>query len=487
MLGLRHIDVNQGAVKHGMVSLESGCRCDNRGMSIKVTWKTVGIVPWALALVVPIHAQTVPPSPTLTVPLGNVSLIAMPGRELSLVQALQAARDNLDVSLSRRLLSAAQADIVAADRAPLPVLSAKAGQMDLQHGLGSGNPLTQKRIDKAVGLDWTWERGNKRELRTRAAQRNAAAAQADVDEVRVQQVAAAWAAYFDLLAAQDRLTQAQAIQASASQLAATAARRVAAGDLSAQESARTDIEAQRAQADVLSLQLEVQRASVALSQLVHQPTQVSERTLLRAQSAWPALVSQDALTDSMVSALLDQRADVRAGQERVQAALALADNARALKRADITLGSSIDHFPGTSTRLLELRMQMPLQWGYSYDGEVGRALAELNQAQDALERIRVTASNDMLRLWHDLVSATERAQTYEDNILPRARRVADGAELAYNKGAIPLTDLLDARRTLRATLIDALSARTDHAKALGAWQLRTDPQSLPGRLAGNAP
>jgi cobalt-zinc-cadmium efflux system outer membrane protein len=304
--------------------------------------------------------------------------------------------------------------------------------------------------------------------------------------VRLQQVSAAWGAYFDLLAAQDRLVQVQAIQASASQLAATAARRVTAGDLSAQEGARTEIEAQRAQADVLSLQLEVQRASVALSQLIHQPTQLAERALLRAQASWPALAASEALTDNAVSTLVDQRAEVRASQERVQAAQALVDNARALKRSDITLGSSIDHFPGTSTRLLEVRMQVPLQWGYSYDGEVGRALAELNQAQDALERTRLNASNDMLRLWQDLASATQRAQAYEDNILPRAKRVAEGAELAYNKGAIPLTDLLDARRTLRATLLDALGARADHAKALGAWQLRTDPQSLPGRLASNA-
>jgi cobalt-zinc-cadmium efflux system outer membrane protein len=198
------------------------------------------------------------------------------------------------------------------------------------------------------------------------------------------------------------------------------------------------------------------------------------------------LAASEALTDNAVSTLVDQRAEVRASQERVQAAQALVDNARALKRSDITLGSSIDHFPGTSTRLLEVRMQVPLQWGYSYDGEVGRALAELNQAQDALERTRLNASNDMLRLWQDLASATQRAQAYEDNILPRAKRVAEGAELAYNKGAIPLTDLLDARRTLRATLLDALGARADHAKALGAWQLRTDPQSLPGRLASNA-
>jgi len=58
--------------------------------------------------------------------------------------------------------------------------------------------------------------------------------------------------------------------------------------------------------------------------------------------------------------------------------------------------------------------------------------------------------------------------------------VAQSAELAYAKGALPLSDLLDARRTLRATALEALAARQDHAKALGAWQLRTQPQALLG-------
>ena len=57
--------------------------------------------------------------------------------------------------------------------------------------------------------------------------------------------------------------------------------------------------------------------------------------------------------------------------------------------------------------------------------------------------------------------------------MPRSRAVSERAELAYRKGALPLTDLLDARRTLRAVLLDALAARADLAKASGAWQLRT--------------
>ena len=158
---------------------------------------------------------------------------------LRLEQVLQGARNNLDVQFSNELAAAARADIVSADHAPLPVLTTKASQMDLQHGLGRGSVLNEKRIDKSLGVDWTWERGNKRALRTLSAQRAADAAQADVDDTQVLQLQAGLAGFYDLLAAQERLAEVRAISQSASQLAATAAQRVRAGDLAAQDAART--------------------------------------------------------------------------------------------------------------------------------------------------------------------------------------------------------------------------------------------------------
>ena len=196
-----------------------------------------------------------------------------------------------------------------------------------------------------------------------------------------------------------------------------------------------------------------------------------------AQPDWPRA---DAMPDGApdLAALVDARPEVRAAQARLQAAQALVDNAQALRRTDVTVGASFDHYPGTSNRLLELRVQVPLQWGYRYEGEIGRALALQTQAQDAIEKARRSASTELLRLQQEAASGARRLAGYEGGILPRARRVAENAELAFNKGALPLGDLLDARRTLRATLLEALNARADFAKAAGAWQLRTRPESL---------
>lgn len=392
---------------------------------------------------------------------------------VSLEQALQAARNNLDVALARNALAAARADVVSANRAPFPVLTAKLGQMDLQNGIGDGNFMTEKRVDKSIGLDWTWERGNKRELRTLTAERAATAAQADLDEIRTQQLLGVQAGFYNLLAAQERLAQVTLIERSAAQLASAAQKRLQAGDLAAQDAARTEIEAQRARSDVQLAELDRQRAALLLWQFTGLPTPPDR---LQAQTDWPALAG-DRTVAHHLDVLVDARPDVRAAQARLQAAQAALDGSTAQRRSDITWGASYDHYPGTSTALMELRMQMPLQWGYSYQGEIARATAQLAQAQDALEKIRRQAQAELQRLQQEALNTAQRARMYETDILPRARKVADGAELAYSKGAMSLTDLLDARRTLRATLLDALAARADYAKATGAWQLRTQAEA----------
>jgi len=387
---------------------------------------------------------------------------------ITLAQALQAARDNPDIAWARYAVAGARGDLQAADRAPLPVLSAKAGSMDLQNGLGPGNLWTEKRIDKGVGMDWTLERGNKRVLRTEGAQRALQATRLDLAETLVQQQTATAAAFYDLLAAQSRLEQVGALARSAGELADAAQRRLRAGDLSQQDALRTDIEARRAQSDLSAAQTDVLRAQLALARLTGLPATV------RAEADWPAasVPAPGSIGD------LEQRPDLRAARARAEAAQSALDSALALRRSDVTVGASLDHQPGTSRRLLELRLQMPLSGvmgTYGYEGEIARARAGLDQAQAQLEKIQRAAAADQGRLLADLREAAARAARFQDEIVPRARQVAAMAELAYSKGAMPLVDLIDARRTLRAVLLDEIAARADHGRAAAAWQLRQAP------------
>lgn len=391
---------------------------------------------------------------------------AAPASPVTLPQTLAAARDNVEVAIARSGLAAARADILAANHAPMPVLSAKAASIDLDNGIGPGW-LGRKRIDKSIGIDWTWERGDKRALRTRTARQLAEAAQADVDDTIQQQQLAAQGAFFDLLAAQERVLLVDALAQDARQLAATAARRTKAGDLAAQDASRMEIEAARAGADAQSARLERQRAALALGPLIGRGDAGAR---LQASGDW-ALPPPPAQADA--AALAATRPEVLAAGARVQAALAALDGARALRKADITWGVSYDHYPGTSRALVELRAQMPLQWGYEFEGEIGRALAELRQAEDTQQKVLRATTTELERLRLEAATALQLAEQQEREIVPRARAVARTAEQAYQRGGIDLTDLLDARRTLRATLLEALAARQEAAKASGAWMLRS--------------
>ena len=398
--------------------------------------------------------------------------------KLTLSQVLEAARQNPSVAYVRQAVEAARADVLAANHAPIPVFSLKAGSMYLDGGInkdsyvGSG-PYKSKNIDTGVGLDWTWERGGKRRHRTESAQRNANATRADWQDAVVMQQTLAAAAYFDLLAAQTRNHEMNKLSQSAETLAKTAGARLKAGDISAQESMRIEIEAQRAMADGHTALLDQQRAALQLHQLTRISVDVSNHFV---QPHWPAL-PQSALPDKVSDEAVAMRADVVAAQERVAAARASLDFALAQKRADITLGTSIDHDPRVSNRSVEVRMSMPLQWNYDYEGEVARAQAQLAQSQSQQVATETTARADLQRILDEYRAATQREVLYIQNIVPKARRVAQQAELAYTKGALSLTDLLDARRTLRSTLIEAAYAKADYAKAKTAWQLRTEAQA----------
>ena len=246
------------------------------------------------------------------------------------------------------------------------VLTAKAASIDLQNGIGARQPGHDKRIDKAIGVDWTWERGGKRALRTAAA-----AAQRPMP----RRPTSTTCSVQQLLAAAQRLLRpagragphrrrSSAIERSASQLAGHApTRRVQAGDLpAAGRRAHRDRGPARARRRASGASSTAQRAPAragaadrrAAVPATLRPTPTGRRCghLPRARPTCDAWSSPKA-----APTCAPPRARVRAGAGRARR------RACPAQKADVTVGASLDHYPGTSTRLLELRASMPLQLG----------------------------------------------------------------------------------------------------------------------------
>jgi cobalt-zinc-cadmium efflux system outer membrane protein len=384
-------------------------------------------------------------------------------RDLTLPEAeLLLVRNNRELQVARRGMESADAQRVIAGARPNATFSVNSTSISNNTGSGS---LTQRQIDTVFRIDQPFERGGKRELRLDAAGGLQRAARHDYLDVLRQQLVVLQGAYYDLKVAQERSqTLAENAQLFSGTLAA-AERRLKAGDLAQADVAKVQVDYERAQNDARGAQAELARAQLALAYLLALEAEARE---LRAVGPWPALerADPDAVDDA-----IDARPDVVAARTRVEAAEKLRDLARAQRTRDVTLGAQYEHFPGNLPgNSVGVGFAVPLFTGYDFAGDIQKAEVDRYAALDALAKVRAVARNDLARAAADLNAAAERVARFDASLLGAANRSAEASEFAFSRGAISVLEVLDARRTLRAVRLEALAARADYAKALGAWR-----------------
>ena len=129
------------------------------------------------------------------------------------------------------------------------------------------------------------------------------------------------------------------------------------------------------------------------------------------------------------------------------------------------------HAPGSdANNTYGVTLQIPLFTRYYFDGEIRGAEAGLDSARETLEKARSAARSDVYQSLHEVQAAAERTRRFQQELLTAARKSADAVEFGFKNGAIGVMDVLDARRTYRATQLDAVAAQADYAKSLAAWR-----------------
>jgi cobalt-zinc-cadmium efflux system outer membrane protein len=384
-------------------------------------------------------------------------------RDLMLAEAESLlVRNNRELQAARRATESADAQRVIAGARPNATLSVNTTSISNNTGSGS---LSQRQIDTVFRIDQPFERGGKRELRLDAAAGLQRAARHDYLDVLRQQLALLQSAYYDLKLAQDK---AQTLAENAELFSGTlgaAERRLKAGDLAPADVAKVQVDYERAQNDARTALAELARAQLTLAYLLALEAEARE---LRAVQAWPALERADA---AALEEAIDARPDVVAARTRVEAAEKLRELARAQRTRDITLGAQYEHFPGNApVNSVGFGFAVPLFTGYDFAGDIQKAEVDRYAALDALARVRAVARNELARAAADLNAAAERVERFDGSLLGAANRSAQASEFAFSRGAISVLEVLDARRTLRAVRLEALGARADYARSLGAWR-----------------
>lgn len=395
----------------------------------------------------------------------SASLYAAP---LTLQQAeTQLLQTNPAILAARRALEGANADIRIAGQAPNPTLSYSATDYSPRDGLGGGS-LGDKRMDQTLLIQQQIERGNRRELRRNNAEALAQAARADYAEVRRQQRLALHQAWYDWIAAAERMRLLDETAALYKRGMVATDLRLKLGDVSRVEASRLRIEALRAENDARSAAADYAKARTDVALLLGDP----DPQTLQPTPDWPALPATTGAPTPQQA--LEVRPDVRAAASRIQASERRRELARSLTTRDITVGAQVERYAPAPGVTYGITVSVPIFARYAYDGEKARAESDYDAALEERERVKQSAAAEIARARADLDAAAERLRRIDAETLPQAREVGTASEFAYKKGALNLTDLLDARRTLRAVELEAVAARADYAKARAAWLAATE-------------
>lgn len=383
-----------------------------------------------------------------------------------------------ELLLAQKAVEAAAADQISAAARLNPNLFMSATQFGNLYPPGYDYSRLDRRADIIVGINRTFERGAKRELRMAVADANERASRDDLSDMRRTQMAVLHSAYYDLVLSQERVRITGLTSASFNKTLDAAAMRLKAGDIAPSDVARIQVDALRAENDARTARAEREKAQTALAYLTGLEARARGIEAVDGQ-----LAIEDTASVLDLEKILDNRPDVAAAQARVRAAEERRKLALASRTRDVTGSVQFEHVPWnplanpTAVNTVGFGVSIPLFTHYYFEGEIRRAQVDLDMAVMNLEKVKALAVGDIESNRADLESAIDRVRRFDGALLREAQKAADAAEFAYSNGAIGVMDLLDSRRQLYLTRLEASTAQADYGKSLAAWRAAIETPS----------
>lgn len=405
----------------------------------------IQFVPLGLAVLFlqPISAVAQSAPVSSTPPSTIVSDMDERGVTLSLAAAIERAfQYNPGLRAVQRDIDIAQGQRIQAGKMPNPEVSY------LREGQQKEQRTTTVQINQEIEL------GGKRAARIASAERERDIALADVASYRAGLRADVVTAFFDVLAAQERLRLAQASQELSQRATGAAARRVLAGKVS-------PIEETRARVAEASTKIELSQSAneLALAKQRLSATWGSKVARFDQVEAPSIPVGVHPTTAELMEHLpgAPQLTRARLEVER-QRALSDIERARRIPNLTLSVGSKRDEQIGGRQTVVGLAMPLPL-----FDRNQGNLLSALrrtDKAQDEVVAVENKLSVELAQASLRLDSARGELAILQGEILPGAQNAYEAATKGFELGKFSFLDVLDAQRTLfqsKAQYIRALA------------------------------
>ncbi|MCU0724312.1 MAG: TolC family protein [Planctomycetes bacterium] len=406
----------------------------------------------------PPHHPGGPPSPAAGAP-------AEPTGEIALADVLAAALlGSPELAGASFAVRSAEARLLSAGRLPNPELSLEAEEFGGQGGYG-GFDAAELGVGLSQEILLAGQLGH-HEDEARAGLDRAAH---EHEAARLCALARAARAFYEVLAAQERLRVLEATARLGDEVARSVGERIAAGQTPRVEESRALLERElvRLGEERARRDLDVKRHALAATWGGDRAAFSSVTGDLGAVRPAPPL--------ARVEAFLPGSPGLRALAAEVEAAKARLALEKARRIPDLTLQASVRHARESGEAFFTVGVSVPLPIFDRNEGAVLEAAAELDRARAEARAAEVGLRQELLVAHDALAGAAREVAALAERVVPAARLLLTAARDSFELGKTGSLEVLDAWRTL-------LEAEESLVTARAAWHAaRADVERITGR------
>jgi outer membrane protein, heavy metal efflux system len=366
---------------------------------------------------------------------------------LTLQQVIGLAQSRNPALLSgRQHVSAVRANEITAGLRQNPNLTLSGADVTLGAD-NPGNPYSY-----TANVSRLFERGDKRRWRIETARATTTVTASQYKDAERQTILAVKQAFTQMLAAKAAVKVADENLEGYRRTVELSRHRLDAGDISATDYERIDLQLSEFESDDDAAQLNLVQASDQLQVLLG---------VEKPDASFDIAGTLDPPPLSLTLADLEQRAvsgrpDYLAAQQTIHAAEANAKLAIANGTTDPTIGAEYDRSGNDNSA--GFQFNIPLRMFDRNQGEKERTRFDVESSRLAAQAARNQVISDVDQAWSAYLTATKQAQRYDGRYLALATRVRDNLEYSYRHGGTTLLDYLDALRDFRQISLSAVNA-----------------------------
>jgi len=356
--------------------------------------------------------------------------------------------NNPELAVSELEIQAASARLLQAGVRPNPEFAAMAENILAMGGLG-----LFRYTESTLQISQRLETGRKRALRVQAAERETSVARRMHEVKKSELIAATAQAFADVLAAQERLANQQALNRLAHQSHAIVVERVAAGKVS-------PVEQTRATVALAAAQLEEERQQGALLAAKDRLAGLWGGTHLdfdRVQGRFEISSRPQGATPSC----FDNNPDLQLAAAAVDSRDALLAFEQASRKPDVTVSAGFRRLSLEEQNAWMAGISIPLPLFDKRQGAIAEARIRRDKSRSEKKALEWNLRSRLAQARHEDEIALSETKTLLQTALPAAKEAVSAVEEGYRFGKFDFLNVLDAQRTyaeLQRRYIEAVAS-----------------------------